>query len=317
MSGVAERYDRQIRLFGAEGQARLRKTSVSLAGVGGVGSAAAQHLALLGVGHVSPIEPEELDGTNRNRFIGARHDDPVPGSPKAMLAARTIEEINPEVSVTEIRSGLVSTEAFAAIKKGDWVIGCFDHDGPRFILNELCSAYAKPYIDIAADVPEPGVYGGRVYISLSGNGCLYCMGELDMDTVHRYLSSESERKAIDAIYGVDRDALAENGPSVSTVNGVVAALAMTEFMAAVTGMRAPARLINYRGHLSSVTVSKDEPRPDCPYCKGIRGTGAKADVERYLRMPDLQQPTAQRQACAARSTPHFRWFSSSTLPGVA
>jgi molybdopterin/thiamine biosynthesis adenylyltransferase len=292
MSDPAQRYDRQIRLFGAEGQAKLRKTSVALPGVGGVGGAVTQYLALLGVGHVDPIEPEELDETNRNRFISARHDDPIPGSPKATLAARMIKEINPEVRVTEIRAGLVSTEAFDAIKHADWVIGSFDHDGPRFILNELCAAYSKPYIDIAADIPEPGVYGGRVCISLDGNGCLYCMGELDMDAVHRYLSSESERKAIDAIYGVNRDALAEQGPSVSPVNGVVAALAMTEFMAAVTGMRPPARLINYRGHLGTVTVSKDEPKANCPYCKGIRGTREKADVERYLRMPHLRSASA-------------------------
>ena len=287
MTGGGDRYDRQIRLFGAEGQAKLRKTSVALPGVGGVGSAVAQHLALLGVGHVFTIEPEDLDETNRNRFIGARRDDLVPGSPKAMLAARMIEEINPEVGITEIRAGLVSAEAFEAIKKADWVIGSFDHDGPRFILNELCAAYCKPYIDVAADVPEPGVYGGRVCVSIGGNGCLYCLDELDMKAVQDYLSSETERKAIDAIYGIDRDALDDKGPSVSPVNAVVAGLATTEFMAAVTGLRGPVRLINYRGHLSTVTVSRDEPDPNCPYCKGIRGLGAEADVDRYLRMSHL------------------------------
>jgi len=268
MTDHAERYDRQIRLFGGEGQAKLGKSSVALVGVGGVNSPVAQHLALLGVGHVYPIEPEQLDNTNRNRFVGARHDDSVPGSSKAMLAARLIKEINPDVGVTAICAGLVSPEAFDAIKKSGWVIGGFDHDGPRFILNELCAAYSKPYIDLAADVPED---------------------ELDTDAVKQYVSSDVERKEIDKIYGINRDALDEKGPSVSPVNGVVAALAMTEFMAAVTSMRAPARLINYRGHLSTVTVSKDVPKPGCPYCKGIRGIGAKADVERYLRMPHLTQ----------------------------
>ena len=52
MSAHDDRYDRQVRLFGAEGQARLSETSVALAGIGGVGSAVAQHIALLGVGHV-------------------------------------------------------------------------------------------------------------------------------------------------------------------------------------------------------------------------------------------------------------------------
>lgn len=204
-----------------------------------------------------------------------------------MLAARLIEEINPEVRVREIRSGLVSAKSFDAIQEADWVIGGFDHDGPRFILNELCAAYSKPYIDVAADVPEPGVYGGRVCVSLGGHGCLYCMNELDMKAVHDYMSSDTERDAIDAIYGVTRNTLGEWGPSVSPINGVVASLAATEFMAAVTGIRAPTRPINYRGHLSTVTKSLDAPKPDCPYCRGIRGTREQADVERYIRMRHL------------------------------
>lgn len=286
---LPRRYDRNIRLFGHEGQCRLRKTSVALVGVSGVGSPFAQHLALLGTGHVTLIEPEELDDTNRNRFIGARHDDPVPGSPKCVLAARLVQEINPEVGVSALAVDLVSPEAFDAVKRADWVAGGFDHDGPRHILNELCAAYEKPYIDLAADVLGPGMYGGRVCIARDGNGCLHCLRELDAEHVREYLSSDAERTAIDAIYGIPSTALGQTGPSVSPVNGVIASLAATEFMAAVTGMRQPARLINYRGHLSTVSVSKDEPVADCYFCKGIRGTGQQADAERYLRMPHLTQ----------------------------
>jgi len=54
-------------------------------------------------------------------------------------------------------------------------------------------------------------------------------------------------------------------------------------------MRAPTRLIEYRGQVSKVVVSTDPPQPDCYYCKGIRGKPADADVERYLRMPHLSE----------------------------
>jgi molybdopterin/thiamine biosynthesis adenylyltransferase len=288
VSALHERYDRNIRLFGEEGQRKLRQTTVTFVGVGGVGSPFGQHVALLGIGHANLVEPQELDNTNRNRFIGARHDDPVPGSPKVSLAARMIREINPDVGVTEIQAGLVSEEAFAAVKSADWVVGGLDQDGPRHILNELCAAYGKPYIDLAADIPEPGIYGGRICVSWDGNGCLHCLGQLDPRDVRAYLSSEAERAEIARIYGVPVEALGRTGPSVSPVNGVVASLAAVEFMAAVTGMRAPRRLVNYRGDLSIVTVSRDPPAADCEYCKSIRGLGARADVERYLRMPHLR-----------------------------
>jgi hypothetical protein len=299
MSVFDERYDRNIRLFGEEGQRKLRQTSVTFVGVGGVNSPFAQHAALLGVGEANFVEPQELDNTNRNRFVGARHDDPVPGSPKASVAARMVREINPDVAVTEVQADLVSEEAFAAVKAADWVVGGFDHDGPRHILNELCAAYRKPYIDLAADIPEPGIYGGRVCVSLNGNGCLHCLGLLDERDVRNYLSSEPERAEIARIYGVPLEALGAIGPSVSPINAVVAGLAATEFMVAVTGMRAPQRLITYRGYLGTVSVSKDEPAPDCYYCKAIRGTGAKADVERYLRMPHLRFRGTEQHRFAA------------------
>lgn len=65
-------------------------------------------------------------------------------------------------------------------------------------------------------------------------------------------------------------------------------LAATEFMVAVTGMRKPTRLMKYRGDMSKVIVNTNPPRPDCPYCKGIRGKQCEADVERYLRIPHLR-----------------------------
>jgi molybdopterin/thiamine biosynthesis adenylyltransferase len=214
----------------------------------------------------------------------------VPGSPKVDLVSRMVKEINPDVDAIALPCGLVSPEAFAAVKQADWVFGCFDKDGPRAILNELCAVYEKPYIDLASDVPEPGIYGGRVCVSIDGKGCLDCLGLLDRNAVRRYLESDEQREREDEIYGVAKGALEKKGPSVSPINGVIAALAATEFMVAVTRLRAPTRLQEYRGWQSKVVVVTDEPQPDCLICTGLRGKPAEADVERYLRLPHLFRP---------------------------
>jgi hypothetical protein len=73
------------------------------------------------------------------------------------------------------------------------------------------------------------------------------------------------------------------GPSVVSINGVVASLAVTEFMLNVTGIRLAKRLLTYRGQMGVVTVKSEEPAPNCYYCKGIRGKGDAADVWRYVR----------------------------------
>jgi hypothetical protein len=287
MTDLDERFDRNIRLFGKEGQARLRAASVAAVGVGGLGTFVVLELALLGVGALYLIDDEELSKTNRNRYVGARHDDPIPGSPKVEVGARLVESIDPNVSVFPIKANLFSAESFAAIRQADYVFGCLDEDGPRLVLNELCAAYTKPFFDLASDVPEPGVYGGRVCVAWDGTSCPYCLGEIDAKAAAHFLESDATRENVAAIYGIERAALGETGPSVASINGVVASLGATEFMAAVTGMRVPIRLATYKGHESIVTRRKDAPPPDCYYCHSVRGQGAAADVERYLRMPHL------------------------------
>ena len=82
------RFDRQIRLFGKEGQAKIEAARVAVVGIGGLGSHVVQQLALLGVRHLALIDSQELDETNLNRFIGARFDDPIPGSRKVDIGER-------------------------------------------------------------------------------------------------------------------------------------------------------------------------------------------------------------------------------------
>ena len=80
-----DRYDRNIRFFGKEGQERLAEVQVSVIGIGGLGTHVVQQLALLGVGKLTLIDSEDLDFTNLNRYIGVRYEDPIPGT---FLASR-------------------------------------------------------------------------------------------------------------------------------------------------------------------------------------------------------------------------------------
>lgn len=262
----------------------LKRTSAAVVGIGGLGTHVVQQLSHLGVGSLILIDNQELDKTNLNRYVGARHDDPISGSRKVDIAERSIALIDPAIHVQKVHAPLLSKLAFEAIVKADYVFGCLDNDSSRFILNELCSAYCLPYFDIASDIdPKPPVtYGGRVTTSWEGKGCLYCMGVLDLAEVRKELENPEIIREHDAIYGVNRSLLGETGPSVISVNGVVASLAVTEFTVSVTRIRMPIRNISYHGHLGKVTIGKEEPQTDCYYCNSIRGMREKARVERYL-----------------------------------
>jgi hypothetical protein len=140
--------------------------------------------------------------------------------------------------------------------------------------------------DIATDTDKDGdrvTFGGRLMVRTGGDDCLFCMDQLDCPAVRRDLASPERRDEEDAMYGVRRDALGERGPSVVALNGILASLAVTEFMVFVTGVpRAPKRLLRYDGTRGIVNEPRDQPQPDCPYCTQA-GTGDAVDWMRHIR----------------------------------
>lgn len=279
------RYDRNIQFFGKDGQKKINSATVVIVGVGGLGTHVVQQLAHLGVGRIILIDKEVMDKTNSNRYVGSKHDDPSCFPIKVDIGERIIKNINPDIEVIKINKTLVSEDAFSAIINSGYVVGCIDREGVRFILNELCSAYANPYIDLATDIikEKPMSYGGRVFCNWDGKACLHCMGVLDVDEVQKDLSGPQGKALQEEIYGVEKTHLDNSGPSVVSINGVVASLAVTEFMVSVTGIRKPVTLSTYRGQDAKVIVSRDKPQTDCYYCKKIRGKQKAADVEGYIR----------------------------------
>ncbi len=291
-----DRYDRQLPLFGKEGQEKLRALRVAIVGAGGLGSQVIQQLAFLGVGMIYVIDPEIVVETNLNRLIGAHHDDSGRKTPKVEVARRLVGTIDPSIEVVPIQKDLLSLEAFEAIKKAEYVFGCVDNDGPRLVLTELCAAYQRPCFDLATEIPSdsPMGFGGRVCFSHDGDGCLYCLGLLSPEEMRLYFMSPEQRHDVHTLYGVPQANLGITGPSVVMLNGVVASLAATEFMLHATGLRMAQRLLFYRGQRGIATVSADQPSPDCFYCKCVYGSGSVANVERYLgqqNVPKEKGPT--------------------------
>lgn len=272
-----DRYDRQIRFFGADGQRRIGTASVVMMGVGGLGIHVIQSLAYLGVRRWTVIEHDDLDDTSMNRFITA-----VPGEEgkaKLQKAVELISAVQPGAEIDPIDGFLGDPDSeariVAAVAAADLVIGCFDKEWPRLIATRLCSEAGVTYIDAGTDIvpSEDGVvYGGRVVVAGDGNGCLMCLGEIDLDELRREQMTKTQRREHDAIYGIDREALDGPGPSVVTINAVVASLAATEAMVILTGLREPNHKLTYRGDLGGVTRGRDPGNPDCSFCAHWRET---------------------------------------------
>ena len=245
-------------------------------------------ICLLGVRKISVIEHEAFSATNRNRYLGFLHSDFNPdtsiGIDKILVAKRIAKGINPDISIQLIKKKLESEEAFNAIMEADVVFGCLDNDGPRSILNEVCIAYGVTYIDLASEVFEDGLFGGRVAIVKDGNGCLQCMADgLDQTEIRRYLTSEQQLENEANVYGVDKNSLTiGSGPSVVDLNGIIASLGVQEFKLLLTDHKLLSRYLIYRGHLKTISKVKVSQENSC-YCCGLFHEQNKADVARYLK----------------------------------
>jgi hypothetical protein len=287
------RYSRQILAFGDEGQKRLAQSRVGVVGLGGMGSQVLQALAYLGVGSLVLVDHDHVEDTNLNRLVGAVPSDVSGKSPKTFVARRMVQGINPATHVESIAKNLRSHEALDALITCPVIFGCVDHDAPRLILSELAAAYEITLVDVATEIiAKNGVlkeFGGRVVMARPGEYCLDCAGQLDRDQAKwELLSPEAKEVSRHHGYGLGEDTPA---PAVVSLNGVVANIAVTEYLAMVTGIRAPNKHITYYGlrgmAQNSVTVRSDPRREDCYICCSLVGARDAANVYRYV-MPDSE-----------------------------
>jgi hypothetical protein len=260
-----ERFDRNQRFFGAEGQAAIRAAGVGIVGLGGLGSHMAQQLAYLGVRRFLLIDRDHVTESSLNRLVGSTPSDAENATAKVLVATRTITQIEPEADVEPIVEWLDG--ATDRLRTVDLIIGGLDDDVARLALTALASAAELAYVDAATEIgPRGEPYGGRVVFCEPEIRCLWCLGELDPEELALATLTPEQRRARDRNYGLSPDT-DRRGAAVVSINGVVASLAVTETMVWLTGLRRPAPLLRYRADLGGVTRRTDEPVVPCPYCR--------------------------------------------------
>jgi molybdopterin-synthase adenylyltransferase len=283
------RFDRQVRLFGTNGQALIEGTCVGVVGAGGLGSHLLQQLAYLGTQRFVIVDGDVVNVSNLNRLVGATSADV--GAAKVAVARRLINGASPAADVRMAKTTFVSDDALSLLRECSVIFGCVDSDAVRLALNDFCQSHALPYFDLATDIhasdPSGLTFGGRVVFVADGELCLVCAGVLSQDAVRVGLLSRAERETHEAIYGVPAPELDGAGPAVVSLNGVIASLAVTEFLVQTTGLRPARRHLEYRGMRGIVTVSTDPPQEHCHYCTHVYRSGS-FDAGAYTALADAQ-----------------------------
>ncbi|MFC6648931.1 HesA/MoeB/ThiF family protein [Paenibacillus rhizoplanae] len=164
-----ERYTRQLKLLGEDGQKALKEATVMVAGIGGLGGTAALYLAAAGVGRLILAHEGVIVAPDLNRQI--LMDSEHLGQERMSTAIARLKQLNPHVEIEGYNSRIEYPAAWPWVEAADLVIDARYDFPERYALNRLC-------VDTNTPMVEAAMYGFEISLTTVIPGltpCLECL----------------------------------------------------------------------------------------------------------------------------------------------
>lgn len=166
-----ERYDRQIMIkgLGEEGQEKLKRAKVFIAGAGGLGSPVSIYLTAVGVGTIRVVDHQRVELSNLNRQV--LHWDEDIGKRKIDSALEKLGRLNQSVKLEATEETITEANVSQLVAGYDLIVDAMDNLPARYILNKAALERNIPFFHGA-------VYGfeGRAMTIIPGQtACLRCL----------------------------------------------------------------------------------------------------------------------------------------------
>lgn len=229
--------------FGAGTFDKLKRLRVAVVGCSGTGSLVVEQLARNCIGELLLIDPDVVEEKNLNRIPNTTMRDAMKKRAKVEVLARSIADLGFGTKVQTICGNLYAPETIRAVAGCDVVFGCMDTIEGRHILNRLASFYLLPYFDLGVKLvaDETGnvdeVSGAVHYLQPGGSSLLsrkvYSVESLRAESLFR---TDPETYHARRKEGYIRN-IHEEKPAVISVNMLVAAMAVNEFLARIHPFR--------------------------------------------------------------------------------
>ena len=239
-----ERYDRQIMLteIGEEGQEKLKRASVFIAGAGGLGSPAAIYLTAAGIGRIRLVDHDRVDRSNLNRQI--LHWDNDIGRSKVDSAIEKLNKLNPEVQIEAIKETITEANLAQLVAGSDLIVDAMDNLATRYLLNKAALDNDIPFFHGAIC----GFEGRAMTIIPRKTACLRC--------VYRGVIPE------------------EKFPVIGVTPAVIGCIQATEVIKYIVGIGEllTDKLLNYDALNMEFTEFKVKKDPHCEDCGHMKTT---------------------------------------------
>jgi len=236
------RYDRQIMIkgIGEDGQERLKKARVFVAGGGGLGSPISIYLAVAGVGTIRLVDHDTVELSNLNRQI--LHGNGDIGERKIDSAVQKLENLNKDVTVEAVAETITEKNISRLVGDCDLIVDAMDNLPTRYVLNRAAIEKNIPFFHGA-------VYGfeGRAMTVIPGRtACLWCI----------YQGRVTQGKF----------------PVIGVAPAVIGCLQATEVIKYLTGIGEllTGQLLMYDGLNLEFTKLEVKRDPNCQHCGHLK-----------------------------------------------
>jgi adenylyltransferase/sulfurtransferase len=225
--------------IGQEGQGKLKRSRVVIAGAGGLGSTVAIYLTAAGIGMIRVIDHDQVALSNLNRQI--LHWEEDIGRKKVDSARTKLRNLNSAVEIEAIAETITEGNVSQLADGCDAIVDAMDNLPTRHILNRCAIERNIPFFHGAVNG-----FGGRVMTIIPGEtACLRCM----------YRGPVPQEKF----------------PVIGVAPAVIGSIQATEVIKYLVGIGKllTNRLLIYDGlkiTFSEFTVNKN---PDCDHCGSL------------------------------------------------
>jgi adenylyltransferase/sulfurtransferase len=164
-----ERYARQVMLFGQEGQERLKKARVFIAGAGGLGCPVALYLAVAGVGHMRVVDKDIAERSNLNRQV--LHWEQDIGKEKVVSVEEKLRTVNPHIEINALCQVIDGSNVSELVGDADLIVDAMDNYAARYLLNRTAHEKGIPLFHGAIR----GFDGQATTVIPGKSACLSCI----------------------------------------------------------------------------------------------------------------------------------------------
>jgi len=236
-----ERYDRQVLIgeIGEEGQEKLKRSRVVIAGAGGLGSPIAIYLTAAGIGRIRIIDHDQVALSNLNRQI--LHWEKDIGNNKVDSARAKLRSLNSTVEIEAIAETITEGNVSRLVDGCNVIVDAMDNFPTRYVLNRCAIEKKIPFFHGAVSGFE-----GRVLTILPGEtACLRC----------RFRGPVPEVKF----------------PVIGVAPAVIGSIQATEVIKYLLGIGRllTNRLLIYDGLQAKFSEFKVDRNPTCDHCGSL------------------------------------------------